>query len=488
MSTPMNLRAPTSVATADDETAIAALRAAFDAQRLAFAEDRSPTVDERRNRLGQLIVMLMTYRERIADALVRDFGSHPVPASDLIEVLGVVGRAQYAMEHLASWMRPQSRDVDPAMLGTATAMVRPQPKGVIGNIVPWNFPFDLAVGPMIDMLAAGNRVMIKPSDYTPACAALLHEMVAATFDPSLVYVAVGGVELARAFAGMPWDHLLYTGNASIGREVMAAAAANLTPVTLELGGKCPALFAPGSVNAANVESVIGTKTIKNGQMCVSVDYALVHRGEVAAFVDEAMSYMRDVAPGYSRSADCTGIISARHLERLEAMLTEAVDRGERVVALEHDGRIDRETRRMPMYLVVDPSPDLRLAREEVFGPILPVLVYDELDEAIARVNADERPLGLYVFGDSPAEIERVIAGTASGGVSVNACALQASLPSLGFGGVGASGMGRHHGVDGFREFSNQRGVVTRGSGDLIATFYAPYARAEGLVAAVLAGL
>lgn len=487
MSTPMNLRTPTVDASADD-TAIVSLRDAFKLQRAAFAADRSPSLGERRSRLGQLIVMLMTYRQRVAEALIRDFGSHPVPASDLIEVLGVVGRAQYAMEHLEEWMQPQPRDVDPAMLGTASAVVRPQPKGVIGNIVPWNFPFDLAVGPMIDMLAAGNRVMIKPSDHTPACAALLHEMVTATFDPSLVYVAVGGVDLARAFASMPWDHLLYTGNASIGRDVMTAAAANLTPVTLELGGKCPALFTPGSVNAANVESVIGTKTIKNGQMCVSVDYALVHRGEVAAFVDEAMSYMRDIAPGYSRSADCTGIISARHLERLEAMLTEAVDRGERVVALEHDGRIDRETRRMPMYLVVDPSPDLRLAREEVFGPILPVLVYDELDEAIDRINADERPLGLYVFGDSPEEIERVIDGTVSGGVSVNACALQASLPSLGFGGVGASGMGRHHGVDGFREFSNQRGVVTRGTGDLIATFYAPYTKAEGLVAAVLAGL
>lgn len=488
MSIPMNPRAPAVAANADDDAAIAALRNAFEAQRAAFSSDRAPSLDERRRRLGALCTMLLTYRERIAGALIRDFGSHPVPASDLIEVLGVVGRAQYAMEHLAAWMQPQPRDIDPAMLGTATAMVRPQPKGVVGNIVPWNFPFDLALGPMIDMLAAGNRVMIKPSDYTPACAALLHEMVTATFDPSVVYVAVGGVDLARAFAAMPWDHLLYTGNAAIGREVMTAAAANLTPVTLELGGKCPALFTPGSVTATNVESVIGTKTIKNGQMCVSVDYALVHRGEVAAFVDEAMSYMRDNAPSYSRSTDCTGIISTRHLERLEAMLAEAVDRGERVVALEHDGRIDRETRRMPMYLVVDPSPDLRLAREEVFGPILPVLVYDELDEAIDRINADERPLGLYVFGDSPDEIERVIAETTSGGVSVNACALQASLPSLGFGGVGASGMGRHHGVDGFREFSNQRGVVTRGSGDLIASFYAPYAKAEGLVAAVLGGM
>ncbi len=421
-----------------------------------------------------------------AAAIADDFGAHPAPASDLIEVLGVVGRAQYVLEQLEGWMRPDPRHMDAALFGTAAAYVQYQPKGVIGNIVPWNFPFDLSVGPLVEMLAAGNRVIIKPSEYTPACAALLDEMVAATFDPTLVTVAVGGLDLARAFSSVPWDHLLYTGSPNVGRQVMQAAAANLTPVTLELGGKCPAIMTPGSVTAANVESVIGTKIIKNGQMCVSVDYALVPRAEVETFVEEAKAFMAKAAPDYSKGDECTGMISPRHLDRVEDMLTEARDRQSRIVTLQADDHVDRATRRMPISLVVDPAPDLRIMQEEIFGPVLPVVPYDDLDAAIGAINAGERPLGLYVFGDDEALTGHVLAATTSGGAAVNACAVQSALPSMGFGGSGMSGMGRHHGIEGFREFSNQRGVVVRGTGDLIDAFYAPYAKAAGLVQAVLA--
>lgn len=471
---------------ANDHAAIAAMQAAFQAQRKAFAADRNPSLAERRQRIEQLMGMMLANRERISAALNSDFGSHPVAASDLIEVLGLLGRARYVLDNLESWMRPSPRETDPAMLGTAKAYVQSQAKGVVGNMVPWNFPFDIGVGPVIEMLAAGNRVMIKPSEYTPACAALLHEIVAATFDPALVHVAVGGRELARAFAAMPWDHLLYTGSPSVGREVMAAAAKNLTPVTLELGGKCPAILTPGSVTAAHVESVIGTKTVKNGQMCVTVDYCLVHRSEVERFVDMAKAFMQIAIPNYSRGSDCTGIISLPHLDRLTSLLKEAEDRQTRIVPLEPDGLIDRQTRRMPMSLVIDPAADLRLMQEEIFGPILPVLPYDDLDEAINSINAGERPLGLYVFGDNESTIEYVLGNTISGGAAVNACAVQGALPALAFGGVGMSGIGRHHGMEGFREFSDQRGVVVRGSGDMIATFYAPYSNAAAVVNAVLA--
>lgn len=471
----------------EDAAAIADLHVVFAAQREAFANDRCPSLQERRGRIERLMGMLMAHRERISAALSSDFGVHPVPASDLIEVLGLVGRASYVLENLEAWMQPVPRETDPAMLGTARAYVQSQPKGVVGNMVPWNFPFDLSVGPMIDMLAAGNRVMVKPSEYTPACAALLREMVATTFEPDLVHVVVGGVALARAFAAMPWNHLLYTGSPDIGREIMAAAAKNLTPVTLELGGKCPALLTPGSVTPANVESIIGTKTIKNGQMCVSVDYCLVPRAELERFVDLAVDFVQNAAPTYSRGPDCTGIISSRHLDRLVNLLQEAEGRGAHIVPLEAAGRIDHVSRRMPMYLVVDPPKDLGLMREEIFGPILPLLVYDQVDEAVAHVNAGERPLGLYVFGDDEAVIDHVLVSTISGGAVVNACALQGALPSLGFGGNGMSGMGRHHGIDGFREFSNQRGVVVRGTGDVIKAFYAPYSNAAALINAVLGG-
>ena len=470
-----------------DTQAIAQLRAAFDNQRAAFASDRDPSLAERRTRIETLMGMMATNRERISAALAADFGSHPKGAAELIEVLGVLGRAGYVLENLEAWMAPSVRATDPALLGTTTASVRYQPKGVIGNIVPWNFPFDIGVGPAIEMLAAGNRVILKPSDYTPACGALLAEMVAAAFDPAVMHVAVGGVDLARAFAALPWDHLLYTGSPNVGREVMAAAAANLTPVTLELGGKCPAILTPGSVTASAVQSIVGTKTIKNGQMCVSVDYCLVPRADLETFVDLARTHMASAAPAYSRSTDCTGIISLRHLDRLESMLDEAKGRQTRIVPLEDGGTVDRETRRMPIALVIDPAADLALMKEEIFGPILPVLPYDDLASAIALVNAGDRPLGLYVFGDDAPTIEHVLATTTSGGASVNACALQGALPSLGFGGSGTSGMGRHHGIEGFREFSNQRGVVVRGTGDQIDAFYAPYAKAEALVQMVLAG-
>ncbi len=472
-------------ASASDDAAIAELHTAFEAQRAAFHTDRYPSLDERKGRIGKLIGMLLQHRERISAALNQDFGSHPAPASDLIEVLGPVARAQYVLERLEDWMRPSPREIDPAMMGTAQAYIQSQPKGVVGNIVPWNFPFDLSVGPMIEMLAAGNRVIVKPSEYTPASARLLREMVQATFDPTLVYVAVGGIDLARAFSDLPWNHLLYTGSPGVGRQVMQAAARNLTPVTLELGGKCPALLTPGSVTAANVESVIGTKTVKNGQMCISVDYCLVPRAEVEGFVKLSVDHMQRAAADYSRSADCTGIISLRHLDRIQDMLQEARDRQCRIVELEANGRTDRETRRMPISLVIDPAPDLRVMREEIFGPILPVVPYDDVDGAVAMINAGERPLGLYVFGEDRAATGRVLSQVVSGGAAVNTCAIQGALPSLAFGGVGMSGMGRHHGVEGFREFSNQRGVVVRGEGDHFDAFYAPYAKAAAIVGSVL---
>ncbi len=470
---------------ANDAAAITKLHAAFQAQRDAFAADRNPSLGERRNRLAALMGMLAANRERISAALAQDFGTHPVPASDLIEVLGPLGRAHYVSEHLEAWMAPQPRDTDSALLGSARAYVQNQPKGVVGNMVPWNFPFDLSVGPMVEMLAAGNRVIVKPSEYTRSCAALLAEMVAATFDPTLVTVAEGGLDLARAFSALPWDHLLYTGNPEVGRLVMAAAAQNLTPVTLELGGKCPAVLTPGAVTRRNVESVLGTKMIKGGQMCVSVDYAMVHRPELQSFVDHARAFMAAAAPDYARGAECTGIISDRHLDRLEGLLDEARQRQSTIVTLEQNDAIDRDGRRMPISLVVDPAPDLRIMREEIFGPILPVVAYDDLDSAVASINAGERPLGLYVFGDDQAMTDHVLDQTSSGGAAVNTCAMQSALPSMGFGGSGNSGMGRHHGIEGFREFSNPRGVFVRGEADMIEAFYPPYAKGAALVQAAL---
>ena len=360
-------------------------------------------------------------------------------------------------------MASEPRLTDPALYGSGHAFVQPQPKGVIGNIVPWNFPFDLSVGPLIEMLGAGNRVVIKPSEYTPACAELLREMVHATFDRDRVDVVVGGLELARAFTRVRWDHLLYTGSPAIGREIAKAAAKQLVPVTLELGGKCPAILAQDSVDAESVRQLLATKAIKNGQMCISVDYCLVPRSQLEDFAALAAAYARESMPGYCESVSCTGIVSSRHLERIQELLEDA----SRIAGV---------------------PDDLALMQEEIFGPILPIKAYDTLDEAIDHVNAGERPLALYVFAKDDAVADDVLRRTTSGGACVNSAAVHGALPSLPFGGIGQSGSGRHHGIEGFREFSNLRGVFVRGEGDLIEAFAPPYGpTAQAVVDAAFAG-
>jgi len=479
----MTLVTPPSVTDVNDGPAITELHQLHAAQRRAFLADPYPSGAERKAHLAALAGMVLGHRDQIRAAMSEDFGAHPELFTDLVEVLGVAGRAAYAAEQLDAWMAEDERFTDPALYGTARAGVRYQPKGVIGNIVPWNFPFDLSAGPLVEMLAAGNRVIIKPSDYTPACAELLRRMVSATFPEERVAVSVGGLTLAKEFPTLRWDHLLYTGSPEIGREIARAAAENLVPVTLELGGKCPAILAADSVDADSVRGVVGTKLIKNGQMCISVDYALVPREQLGAFVAHAEHYLTSELPDYASSTDCTGIITQRHLERITAMVGEARDAGARVISLGGTG--DPATRRLPLVLVVDPPEHLRIMQEEVFGPILPVIPYDDLAEALAGINAGERPLGLYVYSKDPRVAEDVLRQTTSGGACVNVCAVQGALPSLGFGGVGRSGSGRHHGIEGFREFSNPRGVVVRGTGDLADAFLPPYGpAAQAIVSSV----
>lgn len=457
-----------------DTAAVDRLEASFSAQRAAFLKDPYPSAEARKRNVQMVADMLVANRMRIREAMSEDFAVHPVLFADMVEVLGMVSRAQWAIDHIDEWMAPEPREADPAMYGTARAFVRWEPKGVIGNMVPWNFPYDLSMGPLIDALASGNRVIIKPSEHTPAASALMQEMVSDTFDRELVDVAVGGVDLARAFTHLRWDHLLYTGNPRIAREVAKAAAENLVPVTLELGGKSPAIIAPDGVTDRTVRNILGTKMIKNGQMCTSIDYCLVPREQVSDFVEKAKRYMADVMPDYSASGNCPGIINHQQYDRLQALLAEARDAGVEIVQLDEQGQFNRETRQMPLSILVEPGDELSVMQEEIFGPLLPVRGYETLDEAIDYVNAHERPLGLYVMTDDSELAEDTLRRTSSGGAAVNACAMQGAIAGLGFGGVGESGIGRHHGVDGFREFSNPRGIFIRGEGDSIDAFYAPY--------------
>ena len=457
-----------------DSAAIAELSKRFSAHRAAFLRHPFPEARERRAHLYALAQALLDNRARMREALRADFTVHPDATADLVDIGGPLSRALSAARHVGRWMRPERRRVERLSFGTSSACVSWQPKGVAGIVVPWNFPFDLSLGPLADMLAAGNRVIIKMSEYTPACGQLAHEIMARTFDADHVAVVNGGVELARAFTALRWDHLLFTGNPEVGRQVALAAAGNLVPVTLELGGKNPVIFAPDAVTAGHVGLALGVKLVNGGQMCVSMDHCFVPRAQLEEFVALARAHFGSTLRDYSRTAHCTGIISPRHFERQLQLIEEARRAGARVIQLDAEGAVDAATRRLPVSMVIDPDPRLRLMQEEIFGPLLPVIPYDSIDEVIRLLNRGERPLAIYLYTGDASLIERLRRETSSGGYAVNAVAAQAALDDLGFGGIGRSGSGRHHGHDGFREFSNPRGMFVRGRGGGFKTFLPPY--------------
>lgn len=333
------------------------------------------------------------------------------------------------------------------------------------------------------MLAAGNRVIIKPSEFTPATSALLAKMVAETYPEDLVTVVNGGLDLSRRFTQLKFNHILYTGNPTVGKIVMGEAAKNLVPVTLELGGKCPAILMKGAVTPENVENILGIKMLKNGQMCISVDYVLCPKSEVEAFTMEAERMFNEKLSDYAISADNASIISERHLNRINQMVNQAEKAGVKSIKLGGEPAKDNIKRQLPLTLLVNPPRDLDVMTDEIFGPILPIVPYDNIESAVDQVNDGERPLGLYVYSDDLKAANKIVDNTNSGGAAINCAAMQGSLPSLCFGGSGNSGMGRHHGIEGFREFSNPRGVFTRGKAgeDLINAFFPPYAALGNMV-------
>lgn len=322
-------------------------------------------------------------------------------------------------------------------------------------------------------------MIIKPSEFTPATGALLAKMIKETFPEDLVTVVNGGLDLSKRFTQLKFNHILYTGNPAVGKIVMGEAAKNLVPVTLELGGKCPVIMTKGSVNDDNIENILGAKMLKNGQMCISADYVLVPRSDVDTFTNAAEKLFNEKLSDYAISKDNAGIISERHLNRLTKMVQDAEKAGVKSIKLGGEPAKDNPKRQLPLTLLVNPPRGLDVMTEEIFGPILPIVPYDDIEAAIDEINDGERPLGLYVFSDNLEEADKIINNTNSGGAAVNCVAMQGALPALGFGGSGNSGMGRHHGIEGFREFSNPRGVFTRAKGnqDMIGAFSPPYAAA-----------
>lgn len=445
----------------------------FGLQKQAFHADPYPSAEVRIERMRRIPAMLRKHREAILAALQADFHGHSRDMGDLIEILSMVDRAEFNVANVKRWMKPVPKATNPVTMGKSKAWIQYQPKGVVGNMVSWNFPFDIGLGPVLDALGAGNRVIIKSSDLSIESGRVLQHIIAETFDESEVAVVNGDLALAQYFPTLPWDHLVYTGSGRVGREVMKAAAANLVPVTLELGGKCPTIIGADKVtDPLTIATVAGVKAIKRGQMCVAPDYCLVPESGLRAFTEALATYMRQHFSADNGAAVSTGIVSERHLARMQHLVQDARDGGAEVITI--GTALKPGQRHVPFHLVVNPARDLAVMREEIFGPILPIVTYRTPRDVIDFVQAGDRPLGLYVFSGNPAFVDEITRNTHSGGVAINCIALQAGIPSMGFGGVGPSGMGRHHGEEGFREFSNPRGYFERKPGSVIDWILPPY--------------
>jgi len=442
----------------------------FARMRVAQAREGMPDLATRKRRLRVLEALVRDHRHEIAEAIRSDFGQRPAEETDLLEVFPSLSGIRHALRHVGRWMRPRRRWAGFWFLPARTEL-RPQPLGVVGIIVPWNYPLYLAVGPLTDALAAGNRVMVKTSEITPAFSTLFAELVARHFAPDEVAVVTGDADVGRAFSALPFDHLLFTGSTPVGREVMRAAAPNLTPVTLELGGKSPAIIGPRARFEHAVERIILGKMLNAGQTCIAPDYVLLPRARMQDFVAAARAVVERMYPRLATNPQYAGIASDRHYDRLSLLLEDAVAHGATAHVL---SRVDGEARALPPTLLTGVDDSMVVMQQEIFGPLLPLVACDSIDEAIAYVGARPRPLALYVFDDDRATVERVLERTHAGGVSVNDTLLHIAQHHLPFGGVGASGIGAYHGEDGFRTFSHRKPVFRQARFNLVGLLDPPW--------------
>jgi coniferyl-aldehyde dehydrogenase len=431
-------------------------------QKAANIRDGAPSLEVRIGRLDRAIGLLIKHQGAIVAALTQDFGSRAPAVSGITDIGASMGPLKHAKAHLKSWMKPERRKTSPALLGMlgAKAEVRFQPKGVVGIISPWNFPVNLTFAPLAGVLAAGNRAMIKPSEFTPATSDLMAQMFAEAFDEDEIAVFPGGPDVGQAFSDLAFDHLVFTGATSIARHVMRAAAANLVPVTLELGGKSPVILGRSADYATSAARIMAGKTLNAGQICLAPDYVMAPESEIGAFVKEATAAVTAMFPTIKDNPDYTAVIAERHFERIKGYVDDARAKGAEIVEINPAGEdfSQQEHRKIPPTLILNPTDEMKVMQEEIFGPVLPVMTYRNVDEAIAYVNAHDRPLGLYYFGEDAAEEAKILAHTTSGGVTVNDVIFHVAMEDLPFGGVGPSGMGSYHGVDGFREFSHRKSV------------------------------
>jgi coniferyl-aldehyde dehydrogenase len=453
-------------------------------QRAAYRRDGAPPLAERRADLSKLRAALIAYRGRIEAAIDKDFGHRSRHETSLMEIGGLVGGIDYLRKNLRRMMRPEKRHVAIHMRA-GSARVEYQPLGVVGVMAPWNYPVVLALMPVATAMAAGNRVMLKPSEFTPTINALLEEMLAGLFPADQIAVVNGDAAVGAAFSALPFDHLIFTGSTVVGHKVMRAASENLVPVTLELGGKSPVIVEKGHPLDHATAGIVFGKLVSGGQTCIAPDYALVHEDDLPAFLASYDAAVSAAYPDGPSGEDYTWVVNDRHLARLNGLLENARANGATVREVGRESR-NAHPRAMRPTVVLDVTDDMTIAHEEIFGPILPVFTYRAIDEAIAFVDRRPRPLALYYFGSDKASQRRVLDGTTSGNVTINGTIMHIAQDDLPFGGVGASGIGAYHGIEGFRRLSHAKGVYVQGRWNALTLLRAPFGKmAERILGVML---
>ncbi|WP_330924401.1 coniferyl aldehyde dehydrogenase [Candidatus Sororendozoicomonas aggregata] len=454
-------------------------------QQSAFLNNPYPLLDERIAHLKALKQALKENRSAFVDAIDADFGGRARNETLVGEFMPVLENISYTLKRLSKWMKPRRRHLA-MQLQPASAKVVFQPLGVVGVVVPWNYPLQLSALPLVTALAAGNRVMIKMSEYTPKTSTLFAEVIARTFPDDLVTVINGDAEVGAAFTRLPFDHVLFTGSTEVGRHVMKAAAENLTPVTLELGGKSPVIINDDFPLDEAAERICFGKSINAGQTCVAPDYILLKESQKEAFVAAYKKAFGKMYPSVNNSKDYSAIVNERQFTRLESALEDARVKGADIRPVTDD-KINDGSRRMVPHLILNPTDDMTIMQEEIFGPLLPVVAVDDLANAISFVQARPRPLALYYFGLDKRQQEKVVLSTHAGGVSINDTLTHAIVDDMPFGGIGSSGMGHYHGHEGFLALTKTKSVLSKGKLNSSTLIYPPYTGIKKLVVRFLTG-
>jgi len=441
----------------------------LDCQRTAFQREGHVELETRIDRIDRCIALLVDNTDAICEAVDKDFGCRSKYVTQLTDIMNSVGTLKFVKKNIKKWIKSEKRSAPvPMGLFGAKTRVHYQPKGVVGIMTPWNVPVNMIFSPLADVLGAGNRAMIKPSEYTPNTSELMKKLFEQYFEESEVSVITGGPDIGAAFSSLPFDHLIFTGAGSIGRLVLRAAAENMVPVTLELGGKSPVIVSDDFDIDLAAERIITGKAMNGGQLCVSPDYVFVPQSRVEAFIQQCQDVIREQYPTVQNNPDFVSCINERHFDRVKGYIDEAKEKGARVIQLspQDEDWSSREAHKIPLHLVVDPDDSLACMQDEIFGAVLNIKPYNNIDEAINFINQRERPLALYHFGNDQEEQRKVLSQTISGGVSLNAVTMHVACDDMPFGGIGHSGMGNYRGFDGFRTFSHARSIYKQGFVDL----------------------